>query len=92
MKAAITRLLFILKSRGHTVHWENYYSISFQIEWDMIVATVFLSIFNQMEINLVKNRKENCRHDHIRFNLKGNGILVFSVERLPDRKTITDSL
>ena len=26
-------------------HWENNISISFQIEWDMIVVTVFLSIF-----------------------------------------------
>ena len=26
-----------------------------------------------------ENRKENCHHDHIPFNLKGNGIIVFSV-------------
>ena len=26
-------------------HWENYISISFHIEWDMIVVTVFLLIF-----------------------------------------------
>ena len=26
-------------------HWKNSYSISFHIEWDMIVVTVFLSIF-----------------------------------------------
>ena len=45
----------------------------------MIVVTVFLSILNQMEFNLVQNRKENCHHDHIPFNVKGNGILVFSV-------------
>ena len=32
-----------------------------------------------MEFHLVQNRKENCHHDHIPFNLKGNGILVFSV-------------
>ena len=49
------------------------------IEWDMIVVTVFLSILNQMEFNLVQNRKENCNHDHIPFNLKGNGNIVFSV-------------
>ena len=24
------------------LHWENYISISFHIEWDMIVVTVFL--------------------------------------------------
>ena len=43
------------------MHWENYISISFHIEWDMIVVTVFLSILNQMEFYLVQNRKENCR-------------------------------
>ena len=43
------------------------------------MVTVFLSILNQMEIHLVQNRKENCHHDHIPFNLKGNWILVFSV-------------
>ena len=26
-----------------------------------------------------ENRKENCSHDHIPFNLKGNGNIVFSV-------------
>ena len=45
----------------------------------MIVATVILSILNQMELNSVQNRKENCTHDHIPFNVKGSGILVFSV-------------
>ena len=45
----------------------------------MIVATVFLSILNQMEFHLVQNRKENCPHDHIPFNVKGNGNIVFSV-------------
>ena len=29
----------------YCLHWENSYSISFQIEWDMILVTVFLSIF-----------------------------------------------
>ena len=36
------------------VHWENYISISFHIEWDMIEGTVFLSILNQMEFHLVQ--------------------------------------
>ena len=35
-------------------HLENSYSISFQIECDMIMVTVFLSILNQMEILLVQ--------------------------------------
>ena len=62
------------------LHWENYVSISFNIEWDMIVVTVYLSILNQMELRLVQNRKENCHHDHIPFNVKGNGNIVFSVQ------------
>ena len=36
---------------------------------------------NQMEFHLVQNREENCHHDHIPFNVKGNGIVVFSVQR-----------
>ena len=34
---------------------------------------------NQMEFHLVQNRKENCHHDHIPCNMKGNGNIVFSV-------------
>ena len=45
----------------------------------MIVGTVFLSNLNQMDFHLVQNRKENCYHDHIPFNVKGNGNIVFSV-------------
>ena len=60
-------------------HWENFISRSFQIEWDMIMVTVFLSIWNQMDFHLVQNRKENCHHDHIPFNVKGNGNEVFEV-------------
>ena len=45
----------------------------------MILVTVFLSILNEMEFHLVQNRKENCHHDHIPFNVKGNGNTVFSV-------------
>ena len=40
---------------------------------------VFLSILNQMEFHLVQNWKENCHHNHIPFNLKGIGDIVFSV-------------
>ena len=59
--------------------WENYIFFSFQIEWDMIVVTVFLSILSQMEFHLVQKRKENCHHDHIPFNMKGIGSIVLSV-------------
>ena len=45
---------------------------------EKIVETVFLSILNQMEIHLVQNRKEDCHHDHILFNVKGNGNKIFA--------------
>ena len=61
------------------LHRENYISISFHVDWDMIVVTVFLSILNQMKFRSVWNQKENHPHDHIPFNVKGIGILVFSV-------------
>ena len=35
--------------------------------------------FNQMEFNLFQNQKENCHHDHIPFNIKRIGNIVFSV-------------
>ena len=41
-----------------SVHWENYISISFHIEWDMIVVTVFLSLLNQTEFHMVQNQKK----------------------------------
>ena len=43
------------------------------------MVTVFLSISNQMEFHLAQNQKENCHHNHIPFNVKGNGNIVFSV-------------
>ena len=36
------------KLKAGDAHWKNYISISFQIEWDMIVMTIFLSFLNQM--------------------------------------------
>ena len=45
----------------------------------MIVVTVFHSILNQMEFHLVQNLKENRHHDHISFNVKGIGSIVFSL-------------
>ena len=32
-----------------------------------------------MEFHLVQNRKENCQHDHIPFNVKGNENIVVLV-------------
>ena len=37
---------------------------------------------NQMDFHLVQNRKENCPHDHIPFNLKGNGILFYQCHEI----------
>ena len=36
--------------------------------------------FEEMEFHLVQNLKENCHHDHIPSNLKGN--IVFSVYKI----------
>ena len=44
-------------------------------------ATHYTDNLNQMKIHLVQNGKENCLHDHIPFNLKGNVIRVFSVRQ-----------
>ena len=46
---------------------------------DMTVATAPSPTLNQIEFHLVQNQKENCHHDPIPFNVKGNGNIVFSV-------------
>ena len=33
---------------------------------------------NQIEFHLIHNRKKICHHEHIPFNLKGNGNIVLS--------------
>ena len=78
----LTRICFRMMCRNrilYNVHWENYISISFHIECDMIVMTVFLSILNQMELYLVQNWKENCPHDHIPFIVKGNDLYLWFI-------------
>ena len=52
------------------------------------MATVFLSILNQMEFNLVQNRKENCHHDHIPFSEKYSFLSVGN--SLADGKKISE--
>ena len=50
-------------------------------EWDMIIDRGDSFHFDfEPNGNLfgAENRKENCHHDHIPFNLKGNRIRVFS--------------
>ena len=39
-----------------------------------------------------KNRNENCHHDHIPFNMKGNGNKVFSVWRRGTTSVIKGTL
>ena len=53
--------------RGHSKR------ITFQIERNAIIVTVFLLIMNQKKFRLVKSQKENCWpvRSHIPFNLKG---------------------
>ena len=46
------------------------------------------NFLNQLEFHLVQDRKENYHHDHIPFNEKGNGNIVFSVW-FPDDKNTT---
>ena len=46
-------------------------SISFPIEWNLIVVTVFHLIMNQTELHMDQNQKENCQYHHIPFILKG---------------------
>ena len=59
-------------STSNIVHWENYISIPFHSEWDMIVVTVF-------EPNENSIWSKNRQHDYIPFTVKGNGNIVFSV-------------
>ena len=54
------------------IYTEKTISDSFQMEWDMIVVTVFLSILNQMELHLVQKieRKtvqceKNCKYSFL---------------------------
>ena len=44
------------------------------------------------EFHLVQNRKENCHHDHIPFNLKGIGNMVFSVTLVASRSGYSGNL
>ena len=44
---------------------------------------------SQMEFHLVQNQKENCHHDHIPFNVKGNG--KYSFHSVHSQKSIYDS-
>ena len=63
------------------VLWENYISISFHIEWDMIVVTIFLSIF-WTRLNSIWFRKSKTVPTIISHSIwKEVEILVFSLHR-----------
>ena len=47
--------------------------------------------FKPNGIHLVQNRKENCHHVHIPFDMKGKGNIVFSVHSSPSKCTIKTS-
>ena len=59
-----------LAGNGNTVETARMFGASFFF---------FLSILNHsiVEFHLVKNRQENCHHDHIPCNLKENGNIAF---------------
>ena len=50
-------------------HWENYISICFQIEWDMIVMTIFLSILNQSKGKLSPQPQCEMKWKYIFFSV-----------------------
>ena len=43
------------------------------------IGDSFFFKLKEMEFHLVQNRKENCHHDYILFNMKGRWSIVFSV-------------
>ena len=55
------------------------YNYGFEVEWNLIELTVFISAMNQNKFWLVHNQKENCNYDHIPSCLKGISNLFFSV-------------
>ena len=71
------------------LHWENHTSILPHIERDMIAVTGLPSILNQKEFQFVQNRKENCHHDHIPFNLKEDGNIVLWDDIYIPKKSLT---
>ena len=75
-------------------HWENYISISFHIEWNMIAwwqfSFQFLTKWNSIWFRKSKE-KLSPRSYPIQCERKLKYSFL-SVERLPDRKTVTDRL
>ena len=66
--------IFLLKLNGNGKIYLHFHS---NFHWNMIMVIVFLSIMNQMEFFLFQNREERCHHDHIPFDLNGNGDIFF---------------
>ena len=72
-------------ARENGAHWENYISNSLHFEWDMIVVTVFLSIF--------WTEKLSPRSYPIQFKRKWKYCFLSVVfrERIPDTQVAADS-
>ena len=52
-------------------------SVCFQIEWNMTVVTVFISVMDQTVFSLVqKIERKSIKDDHIPFDLEWNGDLL----------------
>ena len=67
---------------GQKVDSNELYNLYFQIEWNLIVETVFLSNLNRMEFHLVKIEEEAVTT--MIFQLKGYGnLFLLSVSRRP---------
>ena len=64
----------------------NHISNYFQIEWNMTVETIFLSILTQVEFHLVQNKNKNSHNNHVPFNLKKKQEIYFS-ESAPEIKS-----
>ena len=52
----------IMQRTAEHIHWENYISMSFHSEWDMIVVMA-------LEPNGISIWFKNCHHDHILFTV-----------------------
>ena len=78
-----TRLLEEAMPTFWPPYWINHISISPHTEWNMTAATDPSPTLNQMEVYLVKNRKENCHHHHIPLHVKGNRNIVPSAYKKP---------
>ena len=67
---------FPFKLNGIWSWWR--FCFRFWTKWNFIWLKIESKIVSALSYP-IQNRKENCHHDHIPFNLKGIGNIVFSV-------------